>query len=303
MTHSALRIEPVDATFGAVVHSLELRSLGDEAFDSLYEAWLQHGLLIFPAQFLSRQEQDALAMRFGDLEFEAAPVTNIAEDGTLLSDPDLDSVRSLLGTHSWHHDSTFLPVQAKGAVFTAEIVPVSGADTRWADMAAAYDALDEETRTLVDGGTASHSLRYSMGRKGLLPSQTNADGGYDSYGYHDGELPVRALVKTHPETGRRNLIIGTHAHGVSGMDATTSEQFVDQLTEDACQPPRVYQHQWTAGEACVWDNRRLMHQGVPYDLTQARRMWHSRIAGDPVTELALNYTHAPKPEPGAPFGA
>ena len=116
-----------------------------------------------------------------------------------------------------------MPIQAKGAVFSAEIVPTGGAATGWADMRAAYEALDDETRELLADKLAYHSLYYSQGRAGYLPSKQNESGGYDQYGYHDLEPSLRPLVKVHPDTGRPNLLIGRHAYGIVGMDPDESE--------------------------------------------------------------------------------
>jgi alpha-ketoglutarate-dependent taurine dioxygenase len=272
-------LDPLDATFGGIVRGVELRALDDEAWQALHDVWVDRALLIFPGQFLTRAEQDEFAGRFGDLEFPASPIANIDADGTVHSEPDDDRVKGLRGNEGWHHDSTYMPLQAKGAVFTAEIVPREGAATGWADMRAAYEALDEATQRLVQGLSAYHSLTYSQGRAGYLPSKRSAKGGYEGYGYHDGETPLRPLVKVHPETGRPNLVIGPDE----------SERFLDDLADAACQPPRIYHHHWTVGDAVVWDNRRLMHQGTPFDMTQPRRMWHTRIAGDRPYELATNY--------------
>lgn len=283
-----LELEPLDATFGATVRGVELRALDDATGHALHDAWLEHALLIFPGQFLTRAEQDDFARRFGELEFVAAPIANLGQDGTVHSDPDDDRVKGLRGNEGWHHDSTYLPVQAKGAVFTAEIVPAEGAATGWADMRAAYEALDDDTRALIQDLSAYHSLSYSQGRAGYLPSK-NDKGGYNGYGYHDGEPPLRPLVKVHPDTGRPNLLIGRHAYGILGMDPAESERLLDRLADEACQPPRVYHHEWAVGEAVIWDNRRLMHRATPFDMTQARRMWHTRIAGTRRSELATNY--------------
>jgi alpha-ketoglutarate-dependent taurine dioxygenase len=283
-----LDLELLDATFGGIVRGVELRSLDDETWQALHEAWLELALLIFPGQFLTREEQDAFARRFGELEFPATPISNLGRDGRVYSDPADDRVKGLRGNEGWHHDSTYMAAQAKGAVFTAEIVPSEGAATGWADMRAAYEALDDETRTLVGGLSAYHSLYYSQGRAGYLPTK-NDQGSYNGYGYHDGEVPLRPLVKVHPDTGRPNLVIGRHAHGIVGMDPDESERFLDRLADEACQPPRVYHHRWEVGDAVIWDNRRLMHRGTPFDMTQPRRMWHTRIAGDRPSELATNY--------------
>jgi alpha-ketoglutarate-dependent taurine dioxygenase len=287
MRGSTLQLEPLDATFGAIVRGVELRSLDDATWQALYEAWIEYGLLIFPGQFLTRDEQDAFARRFGELEFAATPISNLDKDGNVHSQGDDDVVKALRGNEGWHHDSTYMPVQAKGAVFSAEIVTTEGAATGWADMRAAYEALDDETRELVDGLSAYHSLYYSQGRAGYLPKQRD-DGGYAGYGYHDGERSLRPLVKAHPVTGRPNLVIGRHAHDIVGMSPEESEALLDRLNEEACRPPRIYHHQWEVGDAVVWDNRRLMHRATPFDMTQPRRMWHTRIAGERETELAVN---------------
>ena len=290
MRETELELEPLDRTFGAIVGGVDLKHLDDSTWQSLHDAWLEYALLIFPRQFLTQAEQNAFALRFGDLEFEAAPISNIDSQGRVHSEPDDDRVKSLKGNEGWHHDSTYMPVQAKGAVFTAEIVPSEGGNTGWADMRAAYEALDAETRTLTEDLAAYHSLAHSQGRAGYLPSRRTEKGGYVGYGYHDGEPPLRPLVKVHPETGSPNLVIGRHAYGVVGMDPDESERLLDRLANEACQPPRTYYHHWEVGDAVVWDNRRLMHQATLYDMTQPRRMWHARIAGDRPSELALNYT-------------
>ncbi len=288
MGTTTLDLEPLDASFGAIVRGVELRDIDDATFEALHKAWLEFGLLVFPGQFLTRDEQNAFARRLGELEFEATAISNIGKDGTIHSDPDDDIVKSLRGNEGWHFDSTYMPVQAKGAVFSAEIVPAEGGATGWADMRAAYEALDDETRDRIQDMQAYHSLYYSQGRAGYLPKQ-KSDGSYGMYGYHDEEVSLRPLVKIHPETGRPNLLIGRHAHDIVGMDPEESERFLDQLAEDACQPPRVYHHHWVPGDAVLWDNRRLMHRGTPFDMTQPRRMWHTRIAGERASEAAINH--------------
>lgn len=284
-----LRVEEIGVGFGAFVHDVELRALDDRTARMLVDAWIEHALLVVPGQHLTRHEQDEVARRFGDLEFTASPITNLGRDGRVKSDPDDDQVKSIRGNEGWHHDSTYLPVQARGAVFSAEIVPSEGAATGWADMRAAYEALDDATRRRLDGLTAAHSLEYSQGRSGYLPSKTRDDGSYAMYGYRSGEAPRRPLVKVHPDTGRPNLLIGRHAHAVSGMSADDSETFLDELNERAVEIGSTYHHRWEVGDVVIWDNRRLMHRATPFDLTEPRRMWHTRLAGDPTTETAVNY--------------
>jgi len=293
MSATTFELEPLPASFGARISGTRLADVDEQTFKQLYAAWLEYGLLVFSDQFLTHSEQIALAKRFGPLEFDLAAISNVLDDGSLRPDDETDDVVKVLkGNMGWHHDSTYMPVQAKGAVFTAEVVPSGGGATGFADMRAAYDALDEATRDRVEGLRAHHSLYHSQakvghdGRKGTHAG-FDEKGDYNGYGFHDGPVSVRPLVKTHPETGAKNLLIGRHAYDIVGLDAASSEKLLDELADFACQPPRVYHHDWRAGDAVVWDNRRLMHQATPWPMDEARVMWHSRIAGDAESETAL----------------
>jgi alpha-ketoglutarate-dependent taurine dioxygenase len=283
---SRLEIKPLDATFGAVVTGIKLAEIDEPTWRELYATWLKYALLVFPGQYLKRDQQIAFAKRFGPLEFEMAAISNVKSDGTLRIEKDNDDVMKILkGNMGWHADSTYMPVQAKGAVFSAEEVPTVGGQTGWADMRAAYDALDEAQKARVDALQAYHSLLYSQSQLGHQTRKS--DGEYSGYGLHDGPVPLRPLVKTHPETGRKSLLIGRHAHNIPGMDREEARQFLEGLVDFACRNPRVYHHNWAAGDAVVWDNRCLLHQATPWDMTQRRIMWHSRIAGDPASESAV----------------
>jgi alpha-ketoglutarate-dependent taurine dioxygenase len=285
MSRSTFDVRPLDASFGAVVTGLRLADPGDDAFFDLYDAWLQHALLIFPDQHLSNAEQVRFAQRFGALEFDLTPLSNVRGDGSLRPDDGSDDVVKVLrGNMGWHCDSTYMPVQAKGAVFTAHVVPDEGGETGWADMRAAYDALDEEMRERIADLCAYHSLYHSQAKVGHVPSSESA---YSNYGFHEGEPPLRPLVKIHPETGRPALMVGRHAYGIPGMDADASERLLDELVEFACRPPRIYHHTWSPGDAVVWDNRCLMHRACPWDMSKPRVMYHARIAGDPASESGL----------------
>lgn len=285
-TTSELTIKPLEATFGAAVTGVRLADLDDAGFAEIHRLWLEYALLVFPAQHLTNDEQTQFAKRFGELEFDLAALSNVRPDGSVRPDDGTDSVVKVLrGNMGWHHDSTYMPVQARGAVFTAHVVPGAGGETGWADMRAAYDALDDDTRTRIQGLSAYHSLYYSQTRAGFGPEP---DGRHRGYGFFDQDPPLRPLVKIHPETGRASLLIGRHAYGIPGMDPDESERLLDDLIDFACQPPRVYHRTWQAGDAVVWDNRCLMHRACPWDMAEPRVMYHARIAGDPVAEFAAH---------------
>jgi alpha-ketoglutarate-dependent taurine dioxygenase len=175
-----------------------------------------------------------------------------------------------------------MAVSAKASVLAAHVVPPAGGETEWADMRAAYEALPAGTRARIDGLSAFHSIRYAQAQIG---HEVKAGA---SYGMSDDEPPFRPLVKTHPVTGRKSLFIGRHAFGIPGLSEEESKRLLAELTEFACQPPRVYRHAWAVGDVALWDNRCLLHRARPYDTSELRVLWHVRVAGDPVSERALN---------------
>ncbi|MDP6342897.1 MAG: TauD/TfdA family dioxygenase [Alphaproteobacteria bacterium] len=277
-------VEPLEACFGAEVRGVKLASIDDGAFAELYDAWLQYALLIFPGQHLTNDEQIAFAKRFGEMEFDMIELSNVREDGSLRLGDDDDMVKILRGNMGWHHDSTYMPVQAKGAVFTAHVVPSSGGETAWADASAAYEALDEGMRQRIAHLSAYHSLHYSQMKAGHTHKKKDSE--YFGYGLDDRDPPLRPLVKVHPETGRPTMTIGRHAYGIPGLSEAESESLLQELVDFTCQPPRTHRHGWTPGDVVLWDNRCLLHQACPWDMREARVMYHSRIAGDPESEFA-----------------
>ena len=141
-----MRVEPLNKSFGAKVYDLRIPELGTEQLDAIYSLWLKYALLIFPEQDLNNYQQIKFAKNFGALEFDLSPISNVRGDGSIRDANDDDIVKSLRGNMEWHHDSTYMPIQAKGAVFTAHTVPSKGGETGWADMRAAYDNLSENMK-------------------------------------------------------------------------------------------------------------------------------------------------------------
>jgi alpha-ketoglutarate-dependent taurine dioxygenase len=188
--------------------------------------------------------------------------------------------KSLRGNEGWHTDSSYMPLAAKASVLSAQVVPSAAGETEWADMRAAYDALDEATRRRIARLSAYHSLYHSQAKIGHVV-QTGA-----GYGFHTKGAPLRPLVKVHPVTGRPALFIGRHAYGIPGLDEAESEKLLADLLDFACRPPRTYAHRWRPGDVVIWDNRCVLHRARPYDYREVRVMRHTRVAGDPATELA-----------------
>lgn len=295
-----LRIEAADATLGAVVTGVALPTLDDAAWSAIEDAFHRYAVLVFPGQHLSQADQVAFGRRFGELSIEILLLSNRADDGSLLAADD-PLINLLAGNEGWHTDSSFKRLAAKASILSAQEVPAEGGETEWADMRAAYDALDPELRNRVERLQAHHSLYHSQSKVGATPGSTASALASLAYagtgpgesnvappGDDDRPDPRRPLVKVHPVTGRRSLFIGRHAYGIPGLEAAESEQLLDELVTFACQAPRTYRHRWAPGDLVIWDNRCVLHRARSYDLAQGRVMIHTRVAGDPATELALD---------------
>lgn len=285
----AIAIKPIDATFGAIVTDVDLNDVDDFTWGEIHAAFLRYGVLVFPGQHLGADAQGRFARRFGELEqlspkaeTPTFPVANIKPDGTLAGEAD-EQYRILKGNEGWHTDSTYMPLASKAAILAAVVVPPDGGETEFADMRAAWDALEPDRQRQLEGLSAYHSLYYSQSRQGFAHSTDQR------YGFHDKGEPLRPVVKKHPETGRKSIYTGRHAHDVPGMTAEASQKFLDELLEWACQPPRTYKHRWSVGDLVVWDNRCMMHRACPYDVSQPRHLRGSRISGEPESELAPTF--------------
>ena len=285
-----LTIEPTGATLGAVVTGVDLAGLDDATWARVEAAFEEHAVLVFPGQHLSPEAQAAFGRRFGELDTlvkdaGVSMVSNLRSDGSLRG---VDEPRMLVlkGNEGWHTDSSYMPLAAKASMLSARVVPPSGGETEWADMRAAYDALDDATKERIAGLAAYHSIAWSQAQIG-----DHTERGSDVYGFQE-EVPLRPLVKVHPATGRPALYLGRHAHAIPGLDPEESRRLLDDLVDFACRPPRVLRHEWTEGDLVVWDNRCVLHRARPYDYGQPRVMVHTRVAGDPATELASEFSTA-----------
>lgn len=279
-------ITPLDATFGATITDVDLAHMDEATWRRVEDAFHEFAVLIFPGQNLSDEAQVAFANRFGEIELlrgdpaaKAVAISNAKEDGSVLQ-PEEHRYQALRGNEGWHTDSSYMPLAAKASVLSAQVVPSVGGETAWADMRAAYDALDKDRKERIEGLSAYHSLYQSQAKIGHIV-KTGA-----GYGYHNKGAPLRPLVKTHPVTGRKSLFIGRHAYRIPGLDDDQAKRLLDDLLEFACQPPRTYAHDWHPGDVIIWDNRCVLHGARPYDYSETRVMRHTRVAGDPASELA-----------------
>jgi len=289
----AVAFKPVQPTFAAEVSGIDITQLVSPADVAAIEAAMdRYAVLVFRDQKLIDEQQMVFSQNFGALENARGgnvtkpgdhrlptgmnDVSNLGKDHKPLA---RDSRQRLfnLGNMLWHSDSSFRAIPAKYSLLSARVVNPKGGDTQFADMRAAYDALDDETRREIDGYVCEHSLMYSRGSLGFL-----------DYSDEEKELfkPVhQRLVRTHPVTGRKSLYLSSHAGAILGLPTPEARIILRDLNEHATQPRFVYVHKWKLNDLVIWDNRQTMHRGRRYDESQPRDVRRTTVAGDAPTAV------------------
>ena len=288
MSVSLRQIHPV---FVGEVSGIDLsRALSREEVAAIEAGMDRYAVLVFHDQKITDEQQMAFSRNFGALEDARGgnitkpddkrlqvgmnDVSNLGKNGRPLGRDSRERAFNL-GNMLWHSDSSFRPIPAKYSLLSARVVNPTGGNTEFADMRAAYDALDAATKTLIEDLVCEHSLMYSRGSLGLMD-------------YSDEERamfrPVRQkLVRAHPVTGRKSLYLSSHAGGIVGMPMAEARILLRDLNEHATQPRFVYAHGWRPWDLVMWDNRQMMHRVRRYDDSQPRDMRRTTVAGDRAT--------------------
>jgi alpha-ketoglutarate-dependent 2,4-dichlorophenoxyacetate dioxygenase len=206
------------------------------------------------------------------LGYEMSDISNLDKDGKLLERDDRRRGFNL-GNRLWHSDSSFKAAGSKYSLLSARVVPSAGGNTEFADMRAAYDALDPETKTEVENLVTEHSLLFSRGQLGF--SEFSAEERVKF-------APVRhRLVRTNAATGRRSLYLSSHIGGIVGWPVPEALAFVRDLAEHATQRQLVYAHVWRQHDLVMWDNRQTMHRARRYkETSEVRDMRRTTLEGD-----------------------
>jgi alpha-ketoglutarate-dependent 2,4-dichlorophenoxyacetate dioxygenase len=286
-----IAIRQIHPMFVGEVSGIDIgKPLSPDEVAAIDEGMIRYAVLVFHDQKLTDEQQMAFTLNFGTLEDARGgnitkpedrrlqvgmnDVSNLGKDGRPLK---RDSRVQLfnLGNMLWHSDSSSRPVPAKYSLLSARLVNPIGGNTEYADMRAAYDALDAQTKAEIDELICEHSLMYSRGSLGLV-----------DYSEEEKAMfrPVRQrLVRTHPVTGRRSLYLSSHAGAILGMPTPEARILLRDLTEHATQPQFVYVHRWQPWDFVMWDNRRTMHRVRRYDHSRPRDMRRTTLAGDAPT--------------------
>jgi alpha-ketoglutarate-dependent 2,4-dichlorophenoxyacetate dioxygenase len=176
-----------------------------------------------------------------------------------------------LGNRLWHSDSSFRSLTARYSLLSGRIVVPNGGRTEFADMRAAYDALDDATKAEVEDLVCDHSLMFSRGTLGFT-ALSEAERTMFASAQH-------RLVRIHPLTGRKSLFLSAHAGTIVGWPVPEARAFLRDLNEHATQRRFVYSHAWRRNDLVMWDNRTTMHRVTRFDASQIRDMRRTTVAG------------------------
>ncbi len=255
---------------GARVLNSKDELLSGELAGDIRELLERRGVLVFPEIHFTDEEQVAFTKTLGTFlpEMEGQEIYNITLDQSI-------NPRSeyLKGSLYWHIDGTMNKMPIGAAILSSKVLPTWGGNTEFCNTYAAWDLLAEEEQAQLEGLRVMHSAWTSLLYYEPEPSYAKLE---ELMALGEVELP---LVWKH-RSGRKSLVLGCTAHHVIGMNPTESTRLLVRLREWATQPQLVYSHQWSVGDAVMWDNTGTMHRAMPYDPDCGRLLRRTKTAGE-----------------------
>jgi len=276
----AIKLRKLSYALGAEVCDIDVaRPMSERAFGEIYQAFLDHGILLFRDQKITREQHIAFSRRFGELDrHDSLPrdrhpdypelllVTNIPEkDGT-------QSASKYTG-QQWHSDMSFTLEPSLGSLLRGIPIPPVGGDTMFTNMVKAYDTLSDGMKKMIEG---LHGIHTGT-RKVDDPNSTREQE------QRKINPPIaQPVVRVHPETGRKALYIGEKVSCFVGMTPEESRPLIDYLIKHATRPQFVYRHQWRQDDIVLWDNRCTMHVALgDYEEGEIRHLERTTVKGTP----------------------
>lgn len=292
----SMQFHALTTCIGAAVEGIDLREpLSAAQAEAIHDAMDRYAVLVFRGQPLTDEQHLAFTRALGPVEDTRGNNLRDAADTRLpplfadVSNLDgnnrpygQDDRRRLfaIGNRLWHSDASFKAVPAKYSLLRALAVPSRGGNTEFAHMGAAYEALDAETKALIEDLVCEHSQLYSRGAIGFTEFTAEERQRFE---------PVRQrLVRTLPRTGRKSLYLSSHAGTIVGWPLPEARLLLNDLTEHATQREFVYSHPWRVNDLVMWDNRQTMHRGRAFPVGEPRDVRRTTLKGDgPTVEQAV----------------
>ena len=280
-------IRPLHAGFVGEVSGLDLRQpVSADDIAAVHAGMDRYAVLILHGQDITEDQHVAFSRALGPLQqganlktgeslrlpLEFADPSNLGKDNRP-RDRFHPGRLAKMGNRLWHTDASFWVQGAKYSLLLGRVIPPAGGNTEFADMRAAYDALDDATKAEVEDLVCEHSLMFSRAQLGFTDFTPEEQ---------EKNKPVlQRLVRTHPVTGRKSLYLASHIGGIVGWPRPEAMAFIRDLMEHATQPAFVHVHEWTVNDLVMWDNRQTMHRGRRYDdVRYPRDVRRTTLQGD-----------------------
>lgn len=272
-----IEIQALGPNIGAQVSNLNLsRPLSDAQFEQVYHALLRHQVLFFRDQPLTPEQQRALAGRFGDLHIH--PVYPHA--------PGVEEI-IVLDTHdnnppdndNWHTDVTFIETPPAGAILAAKLLPETGGDTLWASGIAAYNALSEPFKTLLNGLHAEHDFTKSFQE---FKYRKTAEEHENWKRAVEKNPPLQhPVIRTHPISGKKALFVNEgFTTRIVDLSQKESDALLNFLFAHITKPEFQVRWRWQENDVAIWDNRVTQHYANADYMPSRRVMHRATILGD-----------------------
>jgi len=283
-----IAIDSMHLDFAGEVSGIDIRRpLSRDEVAAIEAGMDRYAVLVFHDQKLTDDQQMAFSRNFGELEAtlagemtrpeerrmvnELGDISNVDHRNRIRARDDAKRLYAL-GNRLWHTDASFRATGAIYSLLSARVIPSAGGNTEFADMRAAYAALDHATKREIDGLVCEHSIAFSRAELGFA----------DFAEAHRAKIaPVRhRLVSTHPVTGRKSLYLASHIGGIVGWPVPEARAFIRDLMEHATQRQFIHVHVWRVNDLVIWDNRTTMHRARRYDdMNQVRDMRRTTLRG------------------------
>jgi alpha-ketoglutarate-dependent taurine dioxygenase len=278
---STARIEPIKPNMGGIVHVSKEHLLDDQTIAAVREALEDRGVLVFPRINLTDAEQLSFTDKLGTrLNYNRkAPGSGAADEEDVYAitlDKKINfQPEYVLGTFFWHIDGVTIDQPLpKATLLTARKLSPTGGQTEFASTYAAYANLPEADRQALEELKVVHKMEASM--RPVFEELAEED---LARWRAMSAVMIHPLVWTH-NSGRKSLVIGSHADSVDGLPIPHGRSLLVRLQEWAAQPAFSYRHEWQEGDLVIWDNCGCMHRVVPYDENSGRRMHRTTIMGE-----------------------
>ncbi|THA41036.1 TauD/TfdA family dioxygenase [Streptomyces sp. A1547] len=303
-TRTQLTVTRIGGRIGAEIGGVQLGGdLGDDVVAEIRAALLAHKVVFFRDQHhLDEAGHEAFARLLGTPV--AHPTVPSADGRYALGIDSHHGARA----NQWHTDVTFVPAYPAFSILRAVTVPPYGGDTLWANTATAYANLPEPLRSLADGLRAVHTNEYDYAalKPDALPEALVQYREVFTSTKFRTEHPV---VRVHPETGERTLLLGNFVQRIEGLTGQDSRALVDLFQSHIERPENTVRRQWRAGDVAIWDNRATQHYGVDDSDDHERTLRRVTVDGDVpvgpdgVPSRLISPETVPDPSFGIPSGA